>query len=69
MATRKGQGAGKVGNRDFLIFARRKYEEPLKFLKTTETLPDLDSSQNSEKWIEVIAVPRAAVVQVIPDEE
>lgn len=58
-------------NRIYEVFARFKYDEPLHFVGTV-TAPDDElakvyafNTYNEWAWIEMIAVPRAAVVRVI----
>lgn len=62
---------------EYLVFARKAYEQPLELLGTLRVESDIqtDETQLSEQaraqfggedWIEMIAIPSAAVTQVIP---
>ncbi|OQY93182.1 MAG: hypothetical protein B6D41_07735 [Chloroflexi bacterium UTCFX4] len=62
---------------EYLVFARKLYERPLEFLGALRVEDDAasDSTRLSEQaraqfnetdWIEMIAIPSAALTQVIP---
>jgi hypothetical protein len=65
---------------EYLIFAHKSYEQPLELLGTLrgEGEAEMDHARlveeacakfGSEEWIEMIAIPKSAVVQVIPISE
>jgi hypothetical protein len=62
---------------EYLIFAHRSYEQPLELLGPlrVEGEAEMDHARlaavacrqfGKEEWIEMIAIPQSAVVQVIP---
>lgn len=62
---------------EYLIFARKAYQEPLELLGQLRMEGEAEADQNrlveqargqfgSEDWIEMIAVPQSAIAQVIP---
>ncbi len=62
---------------DYLVFARRAYQQPLELLgqlridgqaeADNSRLVELARRQfGVEEWIEMIAIPRAATIRVIP---
>ena len=66
------------GVTEFLIFAHKSYQQPLELLGPLRVERDAQANQTplielahgqfgSEDWIEMIAVPQSAVVQVIPN--
>jgi hypothetical protein len=65
---------------EYLIFAHKSYEQPLELLGPLrlEGEAEMDHSRlvaeacgqfGREEWIEMIAIPQSAVVQVIPISE
>jgi hypothetical protein len=62
---------------DYLIFARRAFQQPLELLGALRVEDEAPAGEarlaeqargqfGQEGWIEMIAIPRSAVVQVIP---
>jgi hypothetical protein len=62
---------------DYLIFARRAFQQPLELLGALRVDDEAQAGKTGlaerargqfgqEGWIEMIAIPRSAVVQVIP---
>jgi hypothetical protein len=65
---------------EYLIFAHRSYEQPLELLGPLRLEGEAETDHaglveaavaqfGSQEWIEMIAIPHAAVVQVIPISE
>jgi hypothetical protein len=46
----------------YQLYGRKSYEEPLAYVGTVRELRDIDRS----RWVELVAVPETAVIQVIP---
>lgn len=46
----------------YQLYGRKSYEEPLAYVRTVKELRDVDRTG----WVELVAVPEAAVIQVIP---
>ena len=66
------------GVTEYLIFAHKSYQQPLELLGSLRVEREADADQTRlvelahgqfgrEEWIDMIAVPQSAVVQVIPD--
>ncbi|MGH2521071.1 MAG: hypothetical protein ACRDH2_01090 [Anaerolineales bacterium] len=62
---------------NYLIFARRAYQQPLEWIgdlrfdvePTPEALDQRAREQfGGESWVEMVAIPEAAIVRVIPME-
>lgn len=62
---------------DYLIFARKTYQQPLELLGPLRVEGETEASQTQlveqargqyggEGWIEMIAIPQSAIAQVIP---
>ncbi len=59
----------------FYIYGRRKYTEPLEEVRALHVAAGQDpqslamQSLNTEEWLELIAFPAQAVIQVLTEEE
>lgn len=61
---------------DYLIFARREYQQPLEWIGTVALdgqAPEAELDRRArerfgDEWLEMVAVPQPAALQVIPME-
>lgn len=51
----------------FHLYGRTAYPEPLTFIETVRVTDVREVSlSTAEKWVELVAIPETAVIQVIP---
>ena len=51
---------------NFHVFGRKAYPEPLAYVKTVSADEVETAAGDDEEWVELIAFPETAAIQVIP---